>query len=271
MDSSMPVRMIATDMDGTLLNRKGQIPEENIRAIRAAQEKGIVVAIATGRFVENAYVVIQDAGIVCPIIGSNGAKITNEKLELISEHFMDPKAAMQVFDVLDELGSDYFVFGPGFVCTARQEVAHHSELSYGPRITDLGFTYCRGREAAFACVQQAVHKFFVCDNVPLPMVRERLLNISGIELTQSGVRNIEVMPTCIDKAMGVIDMAKYLNIPLSQVMTLGDQENDIPMRKGAGDGVDMGNASEETKAVARFITDTNDECGFARAIEKYAL
>ena len=62
MPSSMPVRMIATDMDGTLLGYKSVLPEENIRAIRTAQEKGIVVALATGRFVENAYFVVKDAG-----------------------------------------------------------------------------------------------------------------------------------------------------------------------------------------------------------------
>ena len=84
MYSSMPVRMIATDMDGTLLGYKSVLPEENIRAIRAAQEKGIVVALATGRFVENAYFVAKDAGITCPIIGSNGAKVVVENLQLIS-------------------------------------------------------------------------------------------------------------------------------------------------------------------------------------------
>lgn len=271
MSSSMPVRMIATDMDGTLLGYKSVLPEENIRAIRAAQEKGIVVALATGRFVENAYFVAKDAGITCPIIGSNGAKVVDENLQLISQHFMDPQAALQVYETLTELGSDYFVFGPDYICTAREEVAHHSELAYGPRIEALGFTYRRGKEAALAFVKQACHKFFVRDNVPLPLVREQLLKIPGIELTQSDVGNIEVMPTGIDKGMGVSDLARHLNIPLSQVMTLGDQENDIPMLKCAGYGVAMGNASAETKAAARFITDTNVNCGFARAIEKYAL
>lgn len=268
---SPQIRLIATDMDGTLLNRQGEIPQENVRAILAAQEKGITVALATGRFVENAYLVAKDQGIICPVVGTNGGKIVDEGLHLISEHFMDPAAALQVYEILTGLGADYFVFGPGYVCTARQEVAHHSELSYGPRIEKMGFCYCRGRAAALRCVQSAVHKFFVCDNVPLSQVRQRLLDIPGIELTQSGVRNIEIMPQGIDKARGVSDLARHLGIPLSQVMTLGDQENDIPMLKIAGYGVAMGNGSAETKAAARFVTDTNEACGFARAIEKYAL
>ena len=75
----------------------------------------------------------------------------------------------------------------------------------------------------------------------------------------------------MDKGQGVKEFAGLLGIPLSQVMTLGDQENDIPMLRAVGCGVAMGNASPETKAAAAFVTGTNDKAGFAAAVRWYAL
>ncbi len=272
MSATPPIRLVATDMDGTLLASGGILPEDNIRAIRAAQEKGVVVAIASGRFVENAYIVLQEHGLRCPIIGANGAETVDENLRPLSEHFMDPAAARRVHDVLTAAEADYFIFARRAVCTARQSNPHHSELSDGEKITALGFTYLHGPQAAWECCQKPVHKFFVCNNhVSLAMLREQLSQIPGIELTQSAETNIEIMPTGIDKGMGVKDLARSLGVPLAQVMTLGDQENDIPMLRVAGYGTAVANASPATKAAARYITADHDACGFARALEKYVL
>lgn len=271
MPDSLPIRLIATDVDGTLLNNHGIISEANLRAIHAAQEKGITVAIASGRFPENVYVLLEDYGLSCAIIGTNGAKTTDANLHVLSEHFMLPQAAMAVHDALTAIGNNYFIFAHDQICTAHQGKVHHTELSQGDRIKALGLSYTNGPEAALACCRGQVQKFFVCDDTPLPPIRAALEKIPDIELTQSGERNIEIMPRGVDKGSGVKDLAAALGIPLSQVMTLGDQKNDIPMLRVAGYGVAMGNACVDAKAAARFVTGTNDENGFAQAIEKYAL
>ena len=269
---TLPVRLIATDIDGTLLSSRGVIPPDNLRAILGAQRSGITVAIASGRFPENAYCLLQSYGLSCPIIGTNGGRIVDENLRLLAEHPMTPQAAMAVQAMLDEAGADYFAFGAKFVCSSNSAMRHHSELSDGEKIMTLGLSYRHGPEAAReSCVHDAIYKFFVCNNVPFPPLREALAKIGGISLTQSGPHNIEVMPEHVDKGQGIRELAALLNIPLSQVMTLGDQENDIPMLRAAGYSVAMGNASPETKAAARFVTDTNDQAGFARAIERFAL
>ena len=267
-----PIRLIATDVDGTLLNKSRQIPERNLRAIRAAQEKGITVAISSGRFPENVYVLLQDYGLRCPIIGTNGADVIDEDLNRLSETFIAPEAALGVLSELVRLGSDFFMFARQAVCTSRKTRKHHSELSFGDRIRALGFAYYHGpEEAAMLAGQGIAHKFFVCDNVPLLQVRKALGGIPGIDLTQSSANNIEVMPLGIDKGIGVRKLADSLGIPMAQVMTLGDEGNDIPMLRAAGFGVAMANGSAEAKAAAKYVTDTNDNCGFAKAIEAYAL
>lgn len=268
---SSPIRLIATDVDGTLLSSQGVVPEDNVRAIVAAQKKGIIVAIASGRFPENVAVLLRDYGLSCPIIGTNGAQTTDERLHTLSAHYMAPTAAMAVYETLTAAQADYFIFGKSCVCTARQGNAHHSELSQGEAMGGLGIRYYHGPEAALSCCRGPVYKFFVCDNVPLDPIRAALRLIPDIELTQSGEQNIEVMPRGVHKGRGVEDLAAHLGVPLSQVMTLGDQENDIPMLRIAGFGVAMGNASPSTKMAARLETADNNACGFARAVEKYAL
>lgn len=271
MENQLPIRMIATDVDGTLLNSKGRMQERNIKAIRTAQEKGIAVVIASGRFAENAYIMLKEYDLSCPIIAVNGAKIVDENLKTLSSDFMAKESALAVHQILKAAGSDYFIFGRDSLCSASDQRIHHSELSQGDKVRALGYGYTHGREEAEECIRQPVQKFYVCNNVPFAEVRPLLANIPGIQLTQSGINNIEIMPQGIDKAYGVKKMAQLLNIPISQVMTLGDQENDIPMLQAAGYGIAMGNASEKTKAVAKYITATHDDAGFAQAIEKYAF
>ena len=269
--TQLPVRLIATDIDGTLLNRQGVISERNLRAIHAARERGILVAIASGRFPENVFVLLERYGLRLPIIGENGARVTDEALRLLSERVMAPKAAEETLETLISLGSDYFIFGDRAICTSTDGMVHHSELSQGERMKELGFRYYHGPKEARELIQGSVHKFFVCDNKPLAQVRQALQRIPEIDLTQSSARNIEIMPSGVDKGRGVADLANALGIPMEQVMTLGDESNDIPMLRAAGYGVAMGNGSEEAKRAARFVTDTNANDGFAKAIEKYAL
>ena len=268
----MPVRLIATDIDGTLLNNASDIPRENVEIIRESQRRGIPVVIASGRFPENVFVKLEEYGLNCPIIGTNGAQLTDQHLHSLAYRPMDRKAAERVLDVLEAFQADYFIFGNKAVCTGTAGLRHHSEISCGDRIRSLGVVYTHGRDAARDMVRgQTVYKFFVCNNQPLPPIREALLKEEDILVTQSNPHNVEVMPAGVDKALGIRTYAGLLGIPLSDVMALGDEENDLPMLTAVGWGVAMGNGSEATRAAARFVTDTNEHCGFAAAIRKYAF
>jgi Cof subfamily protein (haloacid dehalogenase superfamily) len=264
-----PIKLIATDIDGTLLNPERIITERSLRAIRAVQDKGVTVAIATGRFPENAYILLEDYGLRMPVIGTNGGRIVDENLRELSRHEMDPEAVRRTADILMASGADFFIFGERFMCSATKARMHHSELSHGDRIKALGFRYYHGREDVEECIRHPVFKFFVCDNVPLPPLRQTLAAVPGIGLTQSFYNNIEVMPAGVDKGQGVRDLALALGVPLDQVMTLGDESNDIPMLKAAGFSVAMGNASDEAKNAACSVTASNAEDGFALALETY--
>lgn len=266
-----PVRLIATDMDGTLLDSRSEIPERNLRAIKTAQEKGIVFAIASGRFPENAYLKLADFGVRCPIIGSNGARIVDEDLRTLREIRMDRQAALETAAILLDSGNDFLIFAHHMVCLSNENKIHHSEVSHGAQMRALGVSYYRGKEGVTRVVNDHIHKFFVCDNRPLEPVREALKAVRDIDLTQSSASNIEVMPKGVDKGKGVMDLAAILGIPMAQVMALGDEGNDVSMLSAAGLGVAVANASDAARSAARCIVGSNDACGFAQAVEEYAL
>ncbi len=272
MNQALPIRLIAADVDGTLLNDQEIMTDRSLRAIRAAQGKGIVFAIASGRYPENVYVLLRDYGLSCPIIGSNGARVIDENRRKIADHPMDRSAALAVFSILRVCGADFFLFGEDALCTSRPGLIHHSEREYGGRIPALGFSYLRGEAQVLRMIQEeTVYKFYVCGNVPLPPVREALRAVPRVELTRSSPFNLEAMPQGVDKARGVADLAAALGIPLAQVMTLGDEDNDLSMIRAAGYGVAMGNADERIRRAAAYVTDTNQNDGLARAIERLAL
>ena len=266
----MAIRMIATDVDGTLLNSRGEIPAENVKAIRDAQEKGIIVAIASGRFAENVYVLLEKNGLRCPVIGVNGGSTADENLKPLFEHTMDPAAVDAVRRLLEEENAQYYIFARKKIGASEGASGKHRELSDTERIRSLGFTYTSGTDESWDA-DSPVYKFFVGNSIPLPPLREKLRNVPGIEVTQSWFDNIELMPAGVDKALGVRELAGHYSIGMRDVMTCGDQENDIPMLRTAGLGVAMGNASEETVRAADVMTDTNDRCGFAKAVRRYAL
>ena len=135
----------------------------------------------------------------------------------------------------------------------------------------LGIGYVHGPEAAREIVLGPVHKFYICDNVPLAPLRRALREIPGIAVTRSAENNVEVMPRGVDKGSGLKEFAAYLGVPMQQVMALGDHDNDAPMLRAVGFGVAMGNGSERAKKAARFLTADCREGGFARAVERFVL
>lgn len=269
--TDQPVRLIAADMDGTLLGRNNQIPRQNIDAIREARAAGITVAVCTGRFPENAYLKLEDSGIRCPIIGTNGAQIVDEGLRPLISHSMEGETARQVLEILLSMGADAFIYGPKAVATLRPDARHHTEVSHGDRARALGLAYLHGPEEARKLTEGPVHKFYVCNNVPLEPVRKALEQVEHVWVTSSAPENIEVMPEGIDKGRGLREFAALQHISMSQVMALGDYDNDIPMLRSAGYGVAMGNACRAAKDAARFVTGNCWDGGFAQAVRAWAL
>lgn len=268
----MSVRLIAMDMDGTLLDEHSLIPERNLKALRAAKEQGVVVAIDSGRYAENILAVLEEHHFSCPVIATNGTKVVTEDGKILGMHAFSPETAAKLRGMLKDSGCLYYIYGPDFLAVSDKNQRHHSEIRYGETIEkNYHFTFHHGEDMIEQLITRPILKFYICDNGHLPEMREMMKNIPDVFVSSSGITNLELTPAGFDKATGVMELAAIYGIGAEDVMTFGDQENDLPMLKAAGWGTAMGNAPDEIKQQVRYVTETNTECGVARAIERYVL
>lgn len=271
------IRLIASDMDGTLFDSNMQVSERTAKALHAAQEKGVIVSLCTGRFAQFGALTLNKAGLISYVAGANGGSIWDDKQKkTISYHPISAEIALQLNDLLLSSHVYYYVFAPDAVITSEKDkthpLRHYWENEEFAR--KYHFSFCSGHEYVqdIASSGKAI-KFYVPrqpDEV-YHYIRDGLQKIPGIYVTAAGKNCIEIMKEGVNKCSGVEELAALHGIDMKNVMTLGDYDNDIPMIRAAGLGVAMGNALDEVKACADYVTDTNDNDGVAKAIEKFVL
>jgi Cof subfamily protein (haloacid dehalogenase superfamily) len=270
------IKLIVSDLDGTLLGDKSLMSGFTSDTLKEVQRVGVVFAACTGRFPENAAMVMAEAGIVCPIISLNGSCIELAPLgDRIYEKTMSKKSAREVFETLEGLGEGYFIFAPGAVISRYEGNSHHSELDVRKsafQSASVRFSY--GLKASLEALEEPVYKFYVYfteKSKPREAIRAALGGIAGASLTQSSNSNLEVVTDEADKGTGTRILAERLNIRPENIMALGDQLNDLPMLRSAGLKVAMGNAEEPLKQIADYIAQDNTQDGAAKAIRRFCL
>lgn len=272
------IRLIAADMDGTLLNEQGKISTRTLRAIQKAQEKGIIFSMCTGRFPEHCLAFAREAGLKCSVISSNGSvAYDGQSGRIIAQHLMPAASAWQVWQLVRRYPLKCRVTMPGcYVDRYQEPLDFTSHFNYISQIMkrDYDVAYETGEEAMERRMRQPIYKTYIYP-FDSPEARERMRHeleqIPGISVTSSGPRNVETMPVGVDKGTGLAELAAFYGIPLENVMAFGDYDNDLPMFRRAVYPVAMGNAKEDVKRAAWRVTAPNTEDGLAQAIEKYVL
>lgn len=274
------IKIVALDMDGTLLDNHGQITERTQQTIQRAGKAGVHVVISTGRpYVGLPVALLQSIGVKYAIT-CNGAAIYKlpEKI-CMQESCMEADLVADIMERLQEkkVYFDAFIGGDGY---GQISLHHYIDLLELPKATkeyvkttrtlvaDLA-EYVRNRQLL---VQKVTIQF-----VPLPdgtyqdreEVRGILMEYPQISFVSGGYHNLEFTRAGISKGKGLGFLAQHFQIPLEQSMACGDSQNDMDIMETAGIGIAMGNAEEEVKKLAEFVTATNQEDGVALAIEKY--
>lgn len=268
------LKLIAIDMDGTLLNEAKKIPKENIEAIRQAAEKGIKVVICTGRMQSGVMPYFEQldfAGQDEYAILNNGCSIhhtsdwslyaykglTQEDIEVLakaSENYSDIHLTFTdrlAYTVLDDTVPDIVAYDSGLVFTTAQPVTLQTALANAPVF-----------QAMYLGEETAMDKF--------QKDQEELL-AQRFSTVRSQSYIFEAMPQGVTKATALAQLAEELGYLPEEVMAIGDGNNDLEMLRYAGVSVAMGNGTAEVKAEARFETGHCDDAGVAQAIRKYAL
>ena len=246
------IRMIVLDLDGTLLNSKGEISEENTKVLKQISKKcAIVLASARGFYrIKEYYLKLGLSKGDNFAIAYNGGVIVDKDLNYCFEMFIENNPVEKIVDYL--LCES---FGRIVLYTEHNSI----ELS---KLDDIkGFIECN---KIFKVV-------FLAEEDLIRECREDLSESKFkdyFEITSSELTRIEFVPKGITKVNAIARIAQYLNINQSEVVAIGDGENDIEMIKYAGYGVAMGNATEIVKKNANIITDTNDNDGVAKVLVK---
>lgn len=282
------LRCIATDMDGTLLNAKQQISKENETALKQAQEKGIEIIVATGRSYFEAASVLEEAKLECPIICVNGAEIRNEQGEKVYSNPIPSELAKKVMNQLDERNYYYELYAnsgtytrdPKLGLSVLKDLFQSANKEAVPWIEMEEEARKRFEEGHVKIVEDyqllvdepsfELYKLLVFDKDHDALQKAALeIEDPDLAITSSAFGNIEINYKSAQKGIALESFVQKKGIPLSETLAVGDQLNDLSMLEIVGTAVAMGNAAEEVKQIAHYITSTNNENGVARAITKY--
>ncbi len=269
------IRLIATDLDGTFL-LGGNLPHpENVQAVRACHQMGINVCACTGRSYNSAKEIILVSGLDRYCVLNNGASIMDmETGTLRYRNRFRPQTIGPIVEVLLGYGGAHFSL-TGFETLYLLE--SHVGVWYGGLNDALkqkinAHIFKTKEELVRAC-QDDVERI----NLDLPFLQtfddlsEKLAHITPTEITASGQHALEITNLDGNKSHTLMLLADIYDVQPENVMAVGDSFNDIKMIAWAGTGVAMGNADQRVKDMADFVTDTNVDAGFAKAVYRIAL
>ncbi|MCR5653927.1 MAG: Cof-type HAD-IIB family hydrolase [Ruminococcus sp.] len=261
-------KLIAVDIDDTLLNTKKQITPKTKAALMNAQQNGVKLAVCSGRLPYGVRPYAEELEVFRYggyYFGFNGGAILNSKGERISSTYLDSKYIAPVYDLLRPLDVTTMVH-KGDVIYADKKVNAYTDVE--SKVIGLPLNLV---DDIADFVDWDLHKFLIAgDPEVLRQTEKTLLDAFGSELDiyLSAPWFLEVMPKGISKGIGVEKICDDMGISPSEVIAFGDSFNDIPMIKTVGMGVAMGNAEEALKAEADMITDDCDHDGIAKALIK---
>lgn len=282
------IKMVAIDMDGTLLNSQNQISKENEEALRSAVDAGVHVVIATGRNYADAMELLRPTGLILPVIHVNGASIHSIEGELIHSAHLDSQQAKAVHEIArrEEVYHELFTDQGIFPCQHTsdflfndaeqgvfQGVIHPKRIKRN--LEKIMKQIASGNHVDRILKESNVSFFkfvlFAYDPEKLKRAKHGLQQVKRLALSSSFHTNIEVNHIDGQKGHALAFMANRFGIPMEQTMAIGDNWNDLSMFQAAGASVAMGNAESQLAEQCDYITKHHDEHGVAHAFKEWIL
>lgn len=270
------IRLVAADMDGTLLNDAKQLTDVTREAIRRLAASGRTFSFATGRLCPTLARYAGQLGVRCYMIGANGAEIVSTEGDVLHRACIPYEEFSVLAARCGANGIDYYCeTAEGYYLRAGSSLSHIFD-GYDPSMN--------APKMPFSC--------HLLDHRPLEEIRPlQLLKVlvandrpdmrallagltadtPSIAVTQADPRMLEMIPAAASKGGALRQLAERLGIPRQQVCAFGDFDNDVGMVEWAGLGVAMGNARDCVKAVADWVTLSNEDNGVADFIDRYIL
>ncbi|MGL4380947.1 MAG: Cof-type HAD-IIB family hydrolase [Vibrio sp.] len=265
-------KLIALDMDGTLLNSQKQISPRTKQAIADARQQGIQVVLASGRPLDGMRSKLEELQLTSDqdyVLYYNGSMVANVASgEIIYQQIIDGHAAKRVARLAQQLELNCHAFSQehGLITPQTSQYTQVEANINGLNITEMDFEQLADDHPIIkAMIVGEPEKLTRAIAQLAPQWREEFT------VVQSAPFFLEFLNTGSNKGVGVKAIAEHLGIAAHEVICMGDAENDHHMLEYAGLGIAMANAMDETKQLADHITLSNDQDGVAIAIERFAL
>ena len=288
-------KLIAIDLDGTLLNSYGEVSEENANAIKKAIENGIEVVLASGRVYSSVKNIAKEIGAENYIISGNGSLVYDmKKDEIIYDQFMDKKKVLDIIRICDENSIYYNIYTEDTIIAKsinynvlfyQSENSKKSEskktkiniveniykyVEESPNIKILKITVCDSDKIIFSGIVRKIKTISKVNVLDISHMSRKIIK-HGPEDVQVEYYYTEVSNENVDKWTAIKFLTNKLEIDENEVVAIGDNANDKQMVMNAGLGIAMGNSMLDIQKIGDYKVADNNSDGVAEAINKYIL
>ena len=282
------IKLIASDMDGTLLNHNHKIPKENVELINYAKNQGIEFIVATGRAYYEALPALNEENINCDVISFNGGIVYDKNGNIISITPMLPKDLYYTIEILKSFDISYQLYTKNTIYTKSIETDINAYIDlirsngYDPDVEHLRAEAQQKLDVGYITEVENIELYLnEKENPPIKIIAisndisklenaaKLLSENTSISVTSSGANNIEIMHKNATKGEALKEIAKIYGINLENAVAIGDNLNDQAMLDIVGYSVAMKNGNIKLKEQAKYVTEkTNSEGGVADTIFK---
>ena len=282
------IKLIASDMDGTLLNHNHKIPKENVELINYAKNQGIEFVVATGRAYYEALPALNEENINCDVISFNGGIVYDKNGNIISITPMLPKDLYYTIEILKSFDISYQLYTKNTIYTKSIETDINAYIDlirsngYDPDVEHLRAEAQQKLDVGYITEVENIELYLnEKENPPIKIIAisndisklenaaKLLSENTSISVTSSGANNIEIMHKNATKGEALKEIAKIYGINLENAVAIGDNLNDQAMLDIVGYSVAMKNGNTILKEQAKYVTEkTNSEGGVADTIFK---
>ena len=264
-----PIRMVIADVDGTLVTQEKVLTKRAAEAVLHLQQAGIQFSVTSGRPPRGMAMLIDPLKLTQPLAAFNGGVLIDPDLTtVVDQKYLPPGVPDKVIEAIEKHGLDVWVYTDTGWFVRDPKAAHVAReqwtVKFPPTVVKT-FAGLLNRVAKIVGVSDDYDRVAKCETDVQQAGGEH------ISAARSQPYYLDVTHPQANKGGVVLAMSKLLNIRAAEIATIGDMPNDVLMFQKSGTSIAMGNASPEVQASATYVTSTNEDEGFAKAIEEFVL